>query len=452
MILHAADSISHETISVKAPFEMPVIQVPVFPHREFVVTNFAAAEGGNISEAIRQAIAACHDAGGGRVVIPRGRWLTGQIHFQSNVNLHLADGAVLSFSEKPEDYLPAVQTQWEGMECFNYSPLVYAFACTNVALTGKGTLEAKLDVWKQWFARPPAHLAALKQLYEFAHTNAPVAQRQMAVGENHLRPQFIQFNRCRNVLIEDVKIRNSPFWTIHLLLDTDVVVRRVDVSARNHNNDGLDADSSRNVLVEDCKFDQGDDAISVKSGMDFDGRRIATPAENIVIRNCKMVRGHELLAIGSDLSGGVRNVYLHDCRFENTPGAAPMHLLLIKTNARRGGFAENIFCENIIANSTKFGVLGIDTDTLYQWRDLVPAYETHLTPIRNIHVKNVTIVETATPFEITGDARLPIKDVFLENITIQKATGAAKSFKNVAGVHETGVKIVELVAETAGGN
>ena len=189
---------------------MPAIAVPIFPAREFVVTNFGATEGTDISAAIRSAIATCHDAGGGRVVIPRGRWLTGKIHFQSNVNLHLDDGAVLSFSSDPQDYLPAVQSSWEGLECFNYSPLIYAFGCTNVALTGKGTLEAKLEVWKQWMSRPPAHLAALKSLYTMTATNAPVEQRQMAVGENHLRPQFIQFNRCRNVLIEDVKIRNSP--------------------------------------------------------------------------------------------------------------------------------------------------------------------------------------------------------------------------------------------------
>jgi polygalacturonase len=442
-----ADEISHEAVKVDAPFPMPAIEIPVFPKREFVATNYGVTGTDDISDAITKAIAACHDAGGGSVIVPPGRWLTKKIHFQSNVNLHLADGATLLFSEKPDDYLPAVDTQWEGMECYNYSPLIYAFGCTNVAITGHGTLEAKLDVWKIWYARPPAHLAALKQLYEFAHTNAPVEKRQMVAGENHLRPQFIQFNRCKNILIEDVKIRNSPFWVIHLLLCEDAVVRRVDESARGHNNDGIDPDSTRNVLIEDCKLDQGDDDISVKSGMDFDGRRINTPTENIVVRNCTFIRGHELLAVGSDLSGGVRNVYVHDCRYENAPGSAPMHLLLIKTNERRGGFAENIFLENITATATKFGVLGIDTDTLYQWRDLVPAYETHLTPIRNVHVKNITIGETATPFEITGDARLPVRDVFIENVSVAKAHGAAKHYENVENVKETNVAIGQLVAD-----
>jgi polygalacturonase len=448
MLLHAADSVAYEAISVKAPFEMPAIQVPVFPNREFVVTNFGAVAGGDISEAIRQAIAACHDAGGGSVVIPRGRWLTGKIHFQSNVNLHLADGAVLSFSSDPADYLPAVQSSWEGLECFNYSPLVYAFGCTNVALTGKGTLQANLDVWKTWMTRPPAHLAALKSLYTMTATNASVAQRQMAVDENHLRPQFIQFNRCRNVLIEDVKIRNSPFWTIHLLLCADVVVRRVDVSARNRNNDGIDPEMTRNLLVEDCRFDQGDDAIALKAGTDRDGRRLNTPTENVVIRNCTMLRGHQLVAIGSELSGGIRNVYVHDCRFINAEADKPQNILFIKTNVRRGGFVENIFVENITAKNTQFSVLGIDTDVLYQWRDLVPTYEEKLTAIRNIHVKNVTVDETgSTPFKIVGDARLPVQDVFLENITIQKACGSAKSFKNAENIHESGVRIVKLTGD-----
>ncbi len=437
------NGIRHQEIFVAAPFTMPAIKIPVFPDRDFVVTDFGAVEGGNtnISEAIHKAITACHAAGGGKVVIPRGKWLTGKVHLQSNVNLHLAEGATLYFSARPEDYLPAVQSSWEGTECFNYSPLIYAFGCTNVALTGQGMIEARLDVWKQWFTRPPAHLEALKRLYHFAYTNAPVAQRQMAVGENHLRPQFIQFNRCRNVLIEDVKIRNSPFWTIHLLLSEDVVVRRVDIVARNRNNDGIDPEMTRNLLVEDCRFDQGDDAIAIKAGMDFDGRRLNTPSENIVVRNCTMVRGHQLVAIGSELSGGIRNVYVHDCRFDNADSNPPQNIVFIKTNRRRGGFVENIHVENIAAKSTKFGVLGIDTDVLYQWRDLVPTYEEKLTPIRGIHLKNIQVEETDTPIKIAGDAKLPVRDVFLENITVNQAHSRTNSLRNVENVRETNERI-----------
>ncbi len=428
---------------------MPPIQIPLFSQRDFVITNFGAVAGGqiNMGDSTARAIAACHHAGGGRVIIPAGEWLTGKIHLQSNVNLHLDVGAVLIFSPNPDDYLPAVQSSWEGEECFNYSPLIYAFGCTNVALTGTGMLKAQMDVWKDWFARPPAHLAALTRLYEMARTNAPVEWRQMAVGENHLRPQFIQFNRCRNVLVENVKIRNSPFWTIHLLRCSDVVVRHVDISAHGHNNDGIDPEMTRNVLIENCRFDQGDDAIAIKAGMDFDGRRLHTPSENIVIRNCLVLRGHELVAIGSELSGGVRNVYVHDCQFKNTDADQPQNILFIKTNERRGGFVENIYLENITAKSARHGVLGIDTDVLYQWRNLVPTYELKLTPIHDIHVKNVTIEETGTPFKIKGDARLPVKNIFLENISIQKVHGQAELIESAENVHKSSVQIGELIAD-----
>jgi hypothetical protein len=209
-------------IVVEAPFPMPAIPVAEFPARDFVVTDFgvqeATATAADISDAIRRAITACHDTGGGRVVVPRGRWLTGQVHLRSNVNLHIAEGAVLEFSDDPEDYLPAVQTSWEGIECFNYSPLIYAFDCENVALTGPGTIEARLGTWSQWYARPPAHMEALKRLYHMMSTGVPVEQRQKAEGENHLRPQFIQF---RNVTVGET---DTPF---RILGDADLPVRDV---------------------------------------------------------------------------------------------------------------------------------------------------------------------------------------------------------------------------------
>lgn len=435
----------YEEISVKAPFHMPLLKVPVFPQRDFVITDFGAQPGGKIdnTDAIRKAIAACHNAGGGRVVIPAGEWLTGPIHFKSNVNLHLAKDAVISFSDNPKDYLPAVQSSWEGHECFNYSPLVYAFQCENVAITGEGKLEPRMEAWTKWFPRPAPHMEALKKLYTMAATGVPVEQRQMAEGDNNLRPQLIQFNRCRNVLIEDIKIRNSPFWTIHLLLCDTVVVRRIDVYAHGHNNDGIDPEMTRNLLVENCRFDQGDDAMAIKSGSNQDAWRLNTPSENIVMRNCTIIQGHQLVAIGSELSGGVRNVYVHDCRFDAR--TKPFNLLFIKTNHRRGGFVENITMENVEATSTQFGVLGIETDVLYQWRTLVPTYETRITPINNIHVRNVKIGETATPFRILGDQRQPVKDVFLNNIDIGTVRGQKNRYENATNVKETNIRIGTFV-------
>ena len=439
------DSMRFEEVSVEAPFAMPTIKVPVFPKKDFNVTQFGAKKDSDISESIRKAIAACHDAGGGRVVIPKGNWKTGKIHFQSNVNLHLEKDARLTFSGDPKDYLPAVQSSWEGFECFNYSPLVYAFNCENVALTGEGTLEADMQTWDKWMSRPAPHLEALKKLYNYTSTNTPVEQRQMAEGENHLRPQFIQFNRCKNVLIEGVRIRNSPFWTIHLFLSDSVVVRGIDIWAHGHNNDGIDPEMTRNLLVENCRFDQGDDAIAIKSGSNHDGWRLKTPTENVVIRNCEVIAGHQLVAIGSELSGGVRNIYVHDCKF--APGYKPFNLLFIKTNIRRGGFVENIHMENIEATATRESVLGIETDVLYQWKTLVPTYEERLTKISGIHVANIKIEETGIPFRIEGDKREPVKGVTLDNITIGKARGKKNDYRNAEEVKETNVTIGEQLPE-----
>jgi polygalacturonase len=263
----------------------------------------------------------------------------------------------------------------------------------------------------------------LKKLYTFTSTNAPVEQRQMAEGGNNLRPQFIQFNRCKNVLIENVRIRNSPFWTIHLFLSESIVVRGIDIRAHGHNNDGIDPEMIRNLLIENCRFDQGDDAIAIKAG--------------------HVIEGHQLVAIGSELSGGVRNVYVHDCEF--APGYKPFNLLFIKTNLRRGGFVENIHMENIEASATRESVLGIETDVLYQWKDLVPTVEERLTKISGIHVSNIRIAETGIPFRIEGDKREPVRDVTLDNIAIGKARGKKNDYRNAENVKETNVTIGELL-------
>ncbi len=446
------NAVHGEEIQVKAPFAMPPIKVPAFQQRDFLITDFGANPGGtnDNTEAIRKAIVACHAAGGGRVVVPAGQWLTGAIHLKSNVNLHLAKDAVLSFSGNPSDYLPAVRSSWEGWECFNYSPLIYAFDCENIALTGGGELEARMGVWEKWFDRPPAHMAALKSLYIMGSTGAPVEKRQMAEGENHLRPQLIQFNRCRNVLIEDVKIRNSPFWCIHLLLCDSAVVRRVDIFAQGHNNDGIDPEMTRNLLIEDCRFNTGDDSIAIKSGTNHDGWRLNTPSENIVIRDCTVISGHGLVNIGSELSGGVRNVYVHNCRFDALKGKMNVNnVLYIKTNRRRGGFVENVTVEDIDATDAKFkmGALGIETDVLYQWRTLVPTYEERLTPIRNITMRNVKAGETRTPFKILGDKDQPVKDVVIDNVSIGVVRGQKHRYENAENIKETNITFDEFIEQ-----
>ncbi|MBT30454.1 MAG: polygalacturonase [Thalassobius sp.] len=421
-------------IKVEAPFEMPAIKSPDFSQCEkYLITDFGAkqADKAATTKAIADAIKKANTNGGGVVVIPEGEWLTGKVHLKSNTNLHLEKGATLLFSENPADYLPAVQSTWEGMECFNYSPLIYAFECKNVAITGEGELQAKMDTWKVWFARPKPHMESLKILYNMASKDVPVEERQMVNDTANFRPQFIQFNRCENVLLENISIKNSPFWVIHPFMSKDVVIRGVKVFAHGHNNDGVDPEMSQNMLIEDCIFDQGDDAIAVKSGRNQDAWRLNMPTKNVVIRNCLVKNGHQLLAIGSELSGGVENVYMENCEVEE--GAKLNHLLFIKTNERRGGYVSNILMKDIKSGKIDKGVLGIETDVLYQWRDLVPTYERRLTPIKNISMTNVEATDVQFIARILADEEEPVENVNLKNIQVDTVRETELIQENVNG-------------------
>lgn len=426
----------YKIVTVSAPFPMEPIKEYVFPARDFPINKYGAVADGktNNSKAIARAIAACNRAGGGRVVIPAGEWLTGPIHLKNNVNLHLSENAILRFTDNPQDYLPAVMTSWEGMECYNYSPLVYALDCENIAITGTGTLQPIMDTWRKWFKRPQAHMNALAELYTMASTNVPVEERQMAKGENNLRPHLIHFNRCKNVLLDQFKIRESPFWTIHLYMCDGGIVRNLDVRAHGHNNDGVDLEMSRNFLVENCKFDQGDDAVVIKAGRNQDAWRLETPCENIVIRNCDIIKGHTLLGIGSEMSGGIRNVYMHDC-------AAPdsvFRLFFAKTNHRRGGFIENIHMENVKAGKMQ-RIMEVDTDVLYQWRNLVPTYEERITKIDGLYMNNIVCERTEAIYDLKGDAKLPTQNVSIKNVHVGEVTKFIKNVQHTENVVEENV-------------
>jgi len=388
---------------------------------DFSIVDYGAkTDGSKCTEAFAKAIDACANAGGGRVVVPDGRWFTGAIRFKSNVELHLGDGAEVVFSQDPADYLPAVHTSWEGMECWNYCPLVYAYCCTNVAITGKGVLRAfdgkfEDSFWEAWVPQAKGIRAARRQLYDWGATDYPVEKRQIWKMKNaNTRPHFVQFNRCKNVRWEDFKVRNSPFWTLHLYLCDGVVARGLDVKAEGHNNDGIDIEMTRNVLVERCTFDQGDDTFVLKAGRNRDGWRLATPTENVEIRDCHMAHACSYICCGSEISGGIRNVYVHDC----TVGKCG-YLCYVKTNRRRGAFVEGIRFENIRAKRCK-SVVAVATDVLYEWANF-PDYELRTTRIGNLSFKDVFCELADCRVDITGDLSLPVDGVRLENVRVGKA-------------------------------
>ena len=388
------------------------IKAPDFARRDFVISDYRAAPGEDCTAAIARAIAACHEAGGGRVVVPAGVWLTGAVHLKSNVNLHLAEGATLRFAPEPTRYLPVVLTRFEGIECMNFSPLIYAFEQENVAVTGQGTLDgsANAETWWAWNDKSKGETKQTpdrKRLDRQGTDGTPVAER--VYGDGHfLRPNFIQPYRCKNVLIEGVTILNSPMWEIHPVLCTNVIVRGVSIRSLGTNNDGCDPESCRDVLIEDCVFETGDDCIAIKSGRNNDGRRIGVAAENIVIRRCTMKDGHGGVTMGSEVSGGVRNVFVSDCKMDS-PNLD--RAFRFKSNAVRGGVIENIHIRDVQIGEVKKSVLSVEFD--YEEGANGP----HQPVLRNVQIENVTAKSAGRVSAITAFPGAVIEGLVFEHCT-----------------------------------
>ena len=322
------------------------IRPPQFPERVFDITKYGG---------VTKAIDACSKAGGGRVLVPRGEFLSGPIHLKSNTNLHLEEGAILKFSTDPKEYLPLVLTRFEGTECMNYSPFIYAFEENNIAVTGEGLLDGQADNDHWWPMRAKAKADA-DALVAMADKDVPVSQR--IFGEDHyLRPNFFQPYRCNNVLIEGIGIRNSPMWELNPVLCRNVTVRNVKIASFGPNNDGCDPESSTDVLIEGCVFETGDDCIAIKSGRNRDGRRVGVACENIVIRDCTMKDGHGGVSLGSEGSGGIHNVFVDNCRMDS-PNL--QRALRLKTNSFRGGSYENVYFTNVTVGQVAEAVIEVD--------------------------------------------------------------------------------------------
>jgi polygalacturonase len=385
------------------------IAAPRFPARDFDITKFGAVGDGvkSCTHAIRAAIDACHRSGGGLVVVPDGRFLTGAIHLQSGVNLHLTDKATLAFSTDPNDYLPLVFTRWEGVELMNYSPFIYAFEAQNIAVTGTGTLDGQAgpDHWWNWKADGPAasqrQTAARNRLMELGSKGVPVTERAFGDGQ-YLRPNFLQPYRSRNVLVEGITIINSPMWEVHPVLCRNVTVRNVSIRSHGPNNDGCDPESCSDVLIEGCTFDTGDDCIALKSGRNNDGRRVNVPIENVLIRDCTMKDGHGGVVIGSEISGGARNVFAERCRMDSP---RLDRALRIKTNSVRGGVVEGVYMRDVTVGEVAEAVVTINF--FYEEGDTGP----YPPIVRDVEVRNVTSRKSQYALLLRGYKHDPISGV-----------------------------------------
>lgn len=345
--------------------------------------------------------------GGGRVVIPEGTWISGPIHLHSNVELHLCDNAVISFSDIPEDYLPVVFTRWEGIECYNYSPLIYAKDCENVSVTGNGKLIGNGESWWPW---KKLQQDAANELVYAESNNIPVEKRIYGTRKAALRPSFIQFINCKNVRLRDFEIVDGPQWTIHPVYCENVVIKHVTINTKGPNTDGLNPDSCKNVWIEKCRFNTGDDCIAVNSGMNEDGWRVNKECSDISIINCKMNGGHGAIVIGSGMSGGVEDIYATNCKVENC-----MQALRIKSMRGRGGYIKDVCFENIEVKNILEEA--IQVSMFYPYSTVVP--KSNKAPVfENIKIENVTGTTDKQACIIRGLEDSHIKNLELKNINI----------------------------------
>ncbi len=386
------------------------IKAPQFPDRDFNITQFGAVPDGqkDCTQAITKAIAAAHQAGGGRVVVPVGKFLTGPIHLKSNVNLHISEDAVVNFILDPNAYMPVVYSRWEGIECMNYSPLVYAYEQENIAITGKGTLDGRASD-ENWWRWKNTQGSDVKMLESCGEKGVPVAKRIFGAGKL-LRPNMIQPYKCKNILIDGVTIKSSPMWHIHPVLSTNVIVRNVRVVGHGPNNDGCNPESCKDVLIENCSFDTGDDCIAIKSGRNNDGRRVNTPSENIIVRNCLMRDGHGGVVLGSETSGGIRNIFAENCSMDS-PNLD--RALRIKTNSVRGGVIENVYMRNVTIGQVAEAVLKVNFN--YGEGDA----GTFTPTVRNINMENITSKKSRYALYISGYEHSPITGIHLKNCNFE---------------------------------
>jgi len=462
-------------------FKMPVVTEPSFQDNTVKITDFGAVSDGKVlnTQAIADAIEAVSGKGGGHVVIPRGIWLTGPIVMKSNIDLHAEEGALVIFSSD-KDLYPLIQTSFEGSDTYRCLSPIYGKDLENIAFTGSGVFDGNGDAWRpvkkeklteqqwkeliksggivgddgrQWF---PSE--AYKKAQEMSDMNVPKDLKTIEEFKpirDFLRPVMVSLVNCKKVLIDGPVFQNSPAWCLHPLMCEDLTIRNVTV--RNpwysQNGDGIDIESCRNTVLYDSNFDVGDDAICIKSGKDADGRKRAKPTENLVIKNCIVYHGHGGVTIGSEMSGGVRNMSVSDCTFMGTDVG-----LRFKTTRGRGGVVENVWFSDIdminiptqaISFNMYYGGLSV-SEMLAEGKSLdatpgdIPPVTEETPLFREISMKNITCRGAMQAIYLQGLPELNLQDISFENISIIAHTG-------LACTDVTGLKIKGLNLDTEKG-
>jgi len=429
---YGCTKVSEEIEPFNTPFGEFNFQRPQFPDKSVNITDFGAKKGGKFknTEAINKAIKQLSESGGGTVVVSQGKWLTGPIVLLSNINLHLDEGAELLFSQNFNDYLPEVLTNFEGSEVYAYSPFIYSFKQENIAITGKGVLNGQGKPW--WKQRKNPGFGNHK-LIEMNEKEVPLKDRHFNSLDNYLPSVFFGPLYCKHVLLEGVTFKYGAFWTINPSFCEDLIVRRISIQTEGEyghtpNGDGINPNSCKNVLIEYNTISTGDDCITIKSGRNKDGRRIGMPCKNILIRHNNGLRGHGGIVIGSEMSGGVENVYAYDCKFNGTD-----RVIRIKTDRGRGAYIRNCWFKDISADTIQREAIRINM--LYSGADRLPEQEVNSgTPVvENIHYENISCkYAKRNIIQIIGLPEMPVNNLFLKNINLGGKLGIeVKDAKNI---------------------
>lgn len=413
------------------------IRSPEFKKASYNITSFGAVADGktDTKPIIDKVINLCSTTGGGQVIIPIGTFfVAGPIVLKSHVNLHFEDGAEIIFSANEKNYLPAVRTLWEGTELYNYSPLIYAYQCSDIAITGHGKINGSAS--KNFAAWRPQGSQEQNKLRQMGIDGIPVDKRMFGQGF-HLPPDMIQFFQCKNILVEGISIIDAPYWVIHPVLCNNVTVQNVTINSLNLNNDGCDPECCANVLIQNCNFTVGDDGIAIKAGRDQDGWRLGQPTENVIVRNCIFNSKTNGLCIGSEMSAGVKNVYMYDVQIRKCLSA-----IYFKSNLDRGGFIKNIHVDDVRCDSARSAFIRFENNyhgsrggqhptqfSNFMIRNVTCNYSGEVAiyavgvkkhPLENISLKKITVLRTPKDQIINNVQHLTYNNILINGVKVKK--------------------------------